>query len=143
MDEWEDHGAFARPLDDLAAMEEMLAALDVVTVKQGVGCLRHSGRRDLASRLRKAATGRNVLAHPDGRLAADLKELARFNGAADSNEGSALHLQEHTTHSAWHEASISPSDVSVWEGKPPEQFLQEYPERLRMRQELKDFFYSR
>ncbi len=33
--------------------------------------------------------------------------------------------------------------AQVWEGKPPEQFLQEYPERLRMRQALKDFFYSR
>ena len=33
--------------------------------------------------------------------------------------------------------------AQVWEGKPPEQFLSEYPERLRMRQELKDFFYSR
>ena len=33
--------------------------------------------------------------------------------------------------------------AQVWEGKPPEKFLSEYPERLRMRQELKDFFYSR
>lgn len=33
--------------------------------------------------------------------------------------------------------------AQVWEGKPPEVFLQEYPERLRMRQELQEFFYSR
>jgi len=33
--------------------------------------------------------------------------------------------------------------AQVWEGKPPEQFLSEYPERLQMRQDLKNFFYSR
>ncbi|MBO9412396.1 MULTISPECIES: membrane dipeptidase [unclassified Ruegeria] len=33
--------------------------------------------------------------------------------------------------------------AQVWEGKPPEQFLKEYPERLRLRQELRDGFYSR
>ncbi len=33
--------------------------------------------------------------------------------------------------------------AQVWEGKPPELFLKEYPERLRLRQELRDGFYSR
>ncbi len=33
--------------------------------------------------------------------------------------------------------------AQVWEGKPPEQFMKEYPERLRLRQELRDGFYSR
>ncbi len=33
--------------------------------------------------------------------------------------------------------------AQVWEGKPPEQFLQEYPERLRLRQEFRDQFHSR
>ncbi|WP_146345753.1 membrane dipeptidase [Phaeobacter marinintestinus] len=31
----------------------------------------------------------------------------------------------------------------VWEGIPPEKFARDYPERLRMREELKTFFYSR
>lgn len=31
----------------------------------------------------------------------------------------------------------------VWGGVPPEQFAKDYPERLRMREELKDYFYSR
>nr|WP_254437535.1 membrane dipeptidase [Ruegeria arenilitoris] len=33
--------------------------------------------------------------------------------------------------------------AQVWEGKPPERFLQEYPERLRMRQEFQNLFHSR
>ncbi len=33
--------------------------------------------------------------------------------------------------------------AQVWEGKPPEQFLQEYPERLRMRNEFQGLFYTR
>ncbi|MCH2066390.1 MAG: dipeptidase [Shimia sp.] len=33
--------------------------------------------------------------------------------------------------------------AQVWEGKPPEQFLQEYPERLRLRQELEGKFFNR
>ncbi|MBE1284978.1 MAG: dipeptidase [Rhodobacteraceae bacterium] len=33
--------------------------------------------------------------------------------------------------------------AQVWEGKPPEQFLKEYPERLRLREELRGGFYSR
>lgn len=33
--------------------------------------------------------------------------------------------------------------AQVWEGKPPQKFLQEYPERLRLRRELQDFFPSR
>ncbi len=31
----------------------------------------------------------------------------------------------------------------IWEGIPPEKFARDYPERLRMREELKTFFYSR
>ncbi len=33
--------------------------------------------------------------------------------------------------------------AQVWEGKPPEQFLKEYPERLRLREELRNGFYAR
>ncbi|MEM1361655.1 MAG: membrane dipeptidase [Pseudomonadota bacterium] len=33
--------------------------------------------------------------------------------------------------------------AQVWEGKPPEQFLQEYPERLRLRQDFRDQFFTR
>lgn len=33
--------------------------------------------------------------------------------------------------------------AQVWEGKPPELFLEEYPERLRMRREMREFFFSR
>ncbi|WP_217354433.1 MULTISPECIES: membrane dipeptidase [unclassified Ruegeria] len=33
--------------------------------------------------------------------------------------------------------------AQVWEGKPPQPFLQEYPERLRMRQEFRNLFHSR
>ncbi len=33
--------------------------------------------------------------------------------------------------------------AQVWEGKQPEQFLIEYPERLRLREELRNGFYSR
>ncbi|WP_170527417.1 membrane dipeptidase [Ruegeria arenilitoris] len=33
--------------------------------------------------------------------------------------------------------------AQVWEGKPPERFLQEYPERLRMRHEFQNLFHSR
>lgn len=33
--------------------------------------------------------------------------------------------------------------AQVWEGKPPEQFVAEHPERLRLRQEFRDYFHSR
>ncbi|MDW3224674.1 MAG: membrane dipeptidase [Paracoccaceae bacterium] len=33
--------------------------------------------------------------------------------------------------------------AQVWEGKPPEQFLAEYPERLRLREEMRKGFFSR
>ena len=33
--------------------------------------------------------------------------------------------------------------AQVWEGKKPAQFLKEYPERLRRRQQLQRYFYSR
>jgi membrane dipeptidase len=33
--------------------------------------------------------------------------------------------------------------AQVWEGKPPEQFLQEYPQSLRLRQELEGKFFNR
>ncbi|MGR3711616.1 MAG: dipeptidase [Shimia sp.] len=33
--------------------------------------------------------------------------------------------------------------AQVWEGKPPEVFLEQYPERLRMRQEMEKLFFSR
>ncbi len=33
--------------------------------------------------------------------------------------------------------------AQVWEGKPPELFLEEYPERLRMRREMREFSFSR
>ncbi|CUH44172.1 membrane dipeptidase [Ruegeria atlantica] len=33
--------------------------------------------------------------------------------------------------------------AQVWEGKPPEVFLQEYPERLRVRREMEELFFSR
>lgn len=33
--------------------------------------------------------------------------------------------------------------AQVWEGKPPKKFLEEYPERLRLRQELRKQFYAR
>lgn len=33
--------------------------------------------------------------------------------------------------------------AQVWEGKPPEVFLKEYPERLRMRREMDALFFSR
>ncbi|WP_050605293.1 membrane dipeptidase [Ruegeria sp. 6PALISEP08] len=33
--------------------------------------------------------------------------------------------------------------AQVWEGKPPDVFLQEYPERLRMRGEMEELFFSR
>ncbi len=33
--------------------------------------------------------------------------------------------------------------AQVWEGKPPKQFLQEYPERLPLRVELHNAFFSR
>jgi len=33
--------------------------------------------------------------------------------------------------------------AQVWEGKPPETLLREYPERLRLRQEFRDQFHSR
>lgn len=33
--------------------------------------------------------------------------------------------------------------AQVWEGKPPDQFLKEYPERFRLRQELREHFHSR
>nr|WP_217360609.1 membrane dipeptidase [Ruegeria arenilitoris] len=33
--------------------------------------------------------------------------------------------------------------AQVWEGKPPERFLQEYPERPRMRQEFQNLFHAR
>ena len=33
--------------------------------------------------------------------------------------------------------------AQVWEGIPPEQFAKDYPERLRLREELRNRFYSR
>ena len=33
--------------------------------------------------------------------------------------------------------------AQVWEGKKPARFLKEYPERLRLRRQLRNFFYSR
>jgi len=33
--------------------------------------------------------------------------------------------------------------AQVWEGKPPAQFLREYPERLRLRRQMRDLFHAR